>query len=47
MAALAAGAVQITQRQAAAMTARRRATGALGNPEDAEAWFADRARPTQ
>lgn len=34
-----AGAVEITMRQAAAMAARRRETGVLGQPEDAEAWL--------
>lgn len=38
------GAVEITWRQAAAMNARRRATGQLGSPADAEAWL--RARMT-
>lgn len=33
------GAKQITARQAAAMTARRRITGELGNPLDAEEWL--------
>lgn len=37
--ALAAGAVPITLRQAGAMNARRRITGALGNPDDALAWL--------
>lgn len=32
-------AVEITQRQAAAMNARRRVTGALGNPEQALEWL--------
>lgn len=36
--ALAAGAVAITWRQAGCMTMRRRATGELGRPDDAEAW---------
>lgn len=36
--AVAAGAVQITQRQTAAMAVRRRATGSLGAPADAAAW---------
>lgn len=36
--AAAAGAVQITWRQAGCMTLRRRATGELGPPEEAEAW---------
>jgi hypothetical protein len=34
------GAVEITLRQAAAMNSRRRVTGQLGKPEDAEAWLA-------
>lgn len=33
------GAVPITWRQASAMTLRRRATGQLGDPEDAETWI--------
>lgn len=37
-AAIAAGAVEITWRQAGLMTIRRRVTGALGKPEDAQAW---------
>lgn len=37
-AALAAGAIPITVRQAAAMNARRRVTGELGPPETALAW---------
>jgi len=37
--ALAAGAVAITWKQAGAMNARRRVTGALGNPDDAIAWL--------
>ena len=32
-------AVEITQRQAAAMNARRRITGALGHPDEAMAWL--------
>ena len=32
------GAVEITLRQAAAMNHRRRLTGELGRPEDAQAW---------
>lgn len=32
------GAIKITLRQAAAMVARRRATGSLGSPDDAEQW---------
>ena len=38
-AAIAAGAVPITQRQAAMMCRRRAVTGSLGTPETAEAWF--------
>lgn len=38
-AAVAAGAIPITWRQTAMMTARRQATGELGAPEDAERWF--------
>ena len=38
--AVTAGAVEITLRQAAAMNARRRATGALGAPVDALEWLA-------
>ena len=34
-----AGAREITQRQMAAMVAHRRATGELGKPEEAIAWF--------
>lgn len=41
--AVAAGAVEITWRQAGAMTMRRRATGQLGDPATAEAWVLDRA----
>lgn len=37
--AVAAGAVEITQRQAAAMNARRRVTGQLGAPGDAWEWL--------
>ncbi|MBU9386626.1 DUF4031 domain-containing protein [Burkholderia multivorans] len=36
--AIAAGAVPITLRQCSAMCFRRRVTGELGRPEDAEAW---------
>lgn len=36
--AVAAGAVEITWRQAGCMTMRRRATGSLGAPADAEQW---------
>lgn len=38
-AAVAAGAVEITWRQAGAMNARRRATGQLGSPADAWEWL--------
>jgi hypothetical protein len=37
-AAVAAGAVEITWRQAGAMVRRRRATGSLGSPHDAIEW---------
>lgn len=33
------GAVEITLRQAGAMSARRKRTGSLGHPDEAEAWF--------
>lgn len=36
--AVAAGAVEITWRQAGCMNLRRRATGRLGPPDEAEAW---------
>ncbi|MFP3637774.1 DUF4031 domain-containing protein [Paraburkholderia sp. SIMBA_054] len=36
------GAIAITRRQAAAMVARRRETGALGEPEDAIGWLRQR-----
>lgn len=36
--AVAAGAVEITWRQAGAMNTRRRLTGELGPPDEAEAW---------
>lgn len=36
--AVAAGAVEITWRQAGAMNFRRRVTGQLGSPDDAEEW---------
>lgn len=39
--AVAAGAVEITLRQAACMAMRRRVTGELGQPADAEAWAYD------
>lgn len=37
--ALAAGAIAITWKQAGAMNARRRVTGALGSPDDAITWL--------
>lgn len=37
--AIAAGAVQITQRQSAMMAARRRSTGKLGTPDEAKPWY--------
>ena len=40
--AVAAGAAEISQRQTAMMAARRRATGSLGAPEEAEQWFKER-----
>ncbi len=33
------GAIEITKKQAACMEMRRRVTGSLGTPEDADAWF--------
>ena len=39
--AIAAGAVEITWRQAGAMNMRRRVTGALGTPDSAEQWLRD------
>lgn len=42
-AAVANGAVEITWRQAGCMIARRKATGNLGNPEDAVQWVRNRA----
>lgn len=39
--AVAAGAIEITWREAGAMNARRRMTGVLGKPEDAIAWHMD------
>jgi hypothetical protein len=38
------GAREITLRQCAAMCARRKATGTLGQPEAAEGWLIDRLR---
>jgi hypothetical protein len=37
--AVALGAIEITWRQAGAMNSRRRVTGSLGSPEDAEEWL--------
>lgn len=37
-----AGAVQVTQRQAAAMNCRRRVTGSLGDPAEAVQWLRER-----
>lgn len=37
--AVAAGAIEITWRQCGAMTARKRAQGKIGTPEEAEVWF--------
>lgn len=37
--AVAAGAIEITWRQAGAMNMRRRVSGQLGAPDDAEAWL--------
>lgn len=45
--AVAAGAVEITWRQAGCMSVRRRATGNLGNPEDAVEWVQRRAAERQ
>lgn len=39
-----AGAVQITQRQCAAMNLRRRVTGELGRPDDSVSWFLAHSR---
>lgn len=39
--AVSAGAIEITMRQAAAMNFRRRITGSLGCPHDAEQWLRD------
>ena len=41
--AVAAGAIEITWKQAGCMHARRRVTGSLGSPEDAVQWVTDRA----
>jgi ferric-dicitrate binding protein FerR (iron transport regulator) len=40
-AAIANGAIPITLRQCSSMNFRRKATGQLGKPEDAEAWHRD------
>lgn len=42
--AISAGAVQITWRQAGCMAIRRRVTGSLGLPADAEAWVTEYKR---
>lgn len=42
--AVAAGAVEITWKQAGCMSARRKATGQLGSPDDAVAWVQQRSR---
>jgi len=39
--AIAAGAIEITWRQTGAMSMRRRVTGQIGSPVDAEAWLSD------
>lgn len=44
--AIAAGAVPITMRQCATMSHRRRVTGELGHPDDAERWLRDLHQPT-
>ena len=41
------GAVQVTLRQLSAMVMRRRVTGSLGLPVDAEAWARDHVRERQ
>lgn len=45
--AVAAGAVEITKRQCAAMTARRRRTGVLGDPQDAVQWLLSTSLPAR
>lgn len=46
-AAVAAGAVEVTQRQLGAMVIRRRGTGMLGLPDDAVEWLRERmAKPS-
>ena len=46
-AAVAAGAVEITVRQAASMRLRRRVTGSLGKPDDSIAWARSYRRITR
>lgn len=41
------GAIEVTWRQTAAMSARRRVTGLLGSPEDALEWLARRRQQVQ
>lgn len=43
--AIKAGAVEVTMRQLGCMVIRRRATGALGSPDDALDWRRDAASP--
>ena len=45
--AIAAGAIEITWKQAGCMTMRRRMTGELGKPEDAVQWLTDRFEERQ
>lgn len=45
--AVAAGTVEITLKQCSAMNARRKATGQLGDPEDAWEWLKERSRERQ
>ncbi|CAG9194117.1 conserved hypothetical protein [Paraburkholderia caribensis] len=45
--AIARGAVPISVRECSAMCARRRVTGELGHPTDAESWRADNAASTR
>ncbi len=42
--AVAAGAYEVTMRQAAAMIRRQRETGAMGSPADAVAWLLERGK---
>lgn len=42
--AVAAGAVEVTQRQLGAMVMRKRGTGELGRPEDSVAWLREKCR---